>query len=477
MSPTMTAALTRFRIEKLHGRRTIDIPIIDNRLVLVGENGSGKSTVANLVYYFLTRQWVRVKDYKFDAIEATVSGSRIRIAQDDLQSLLADRNRAVHQAEFVFMRRARHVVADLVEAPPFPEDSPEYREFVERLADDVDIPVSVAHTMLRKAKRKSKLPSKLMESLEVLRSVDFGQFLYLPTYRRIEQDLKSIFRGAGIEEKIREFRDRVKKRDRSTFIELIEFGMEDVERTINERMATIKESVRAGLNNLTGAYLREVLRGLDDPDADVAVLRTIEPGVFESIFARIDETTLPPSDKELLKTRIANIAQQGYAVGEDDKVIAHFLSKLVALHREQQASETNVRDFVQVGNAYLTGKQLVYDDVRYVIYIKQDGVSSTQENESQDQLQLRMLSSGEKQIVSLFSHIYLSGDKNYFVIIDEPELSLSVPWQQRFLPDIINTARCTGMIAVTHSPFIWENALEPYVHPLSEFVESTNVVR
>lgn len=34
-APKMTATLTRFRIEKLHGRRTIEIPIVDNRLVLV----------------------------------------------------------------------------------------------------------------------------------------------------------------------------------------------------------------------------------------------------------------------------------------------------------------------------------------------------------------------------------------------------------------------------------------------------------
>jgi hypothetical protein len=88
-----------------------------------------------------------------------------------------------------------------------------------------------------------------------------------------------------------------------------------------------------------------------------------------------------------------------------------------------------------------------------------------------------MLSSGEKQIVSLFSHIYFSGDKNYFVIIDEPELSLSVPWQQRFLPDIIDTKRCTGLIAVTHSPFIWENTLEPYVRSLAEFIGVPSAVR
>jgi ABC-type polysaccharide/polyol phosphate transport system ATPase subunit len=54
----MSASITQFRIQALHGlNRAIEIPIRDNRLVLVGENGTGKSTVANLIYYALTQQW------------------------------------------------------------------------------------------------------------------------------------------------------------------------------------------------------------------------------------------------------------------------------------------------------------------------------------------------------------------------------------------------------------------------------------
>src|SRR5581483_11043821 len=105
----------------------------------------------------------------------------------------------------------------------------------------------------------AKLKKPLAEELKRLESWSFGQFLYLPTYRRIEQDLKSIFRGIEIEEKVREFRERFAKRDRSSFIELVEFGMEDVERTIQVRMSQIKESVRTGLSALTGTYLREVI--------------------------------------------------------------------------------------------------------------------------------------------------------------------------------------------------------------------------
>ena len=72
--------------------------------------------------------------------------------------------------------------------------------------------------------------------------------------------------------------------------------------------------------------------------------------------------------------------------------------------------------------------------------------------------------------MSLFSHLYLSGGQEYFVLIDEPELSLSVSWQRKFVSDIRKADFCTGLVAVTHSPFIYDNELRKYAHGIGEFV-------
>ena len=71
-----------------------------------------------------------------------------------------------------------------------------------------------------------------------------------------------------------------------------------------------------------------------------------------------------------------------------------------------------------------------------------------------------MLSSGEKQIVSLFSRLYLEHEKNCILLIDEPELSISMRWQKMLLPDIIRSKNCSLLLAVTHSPFIFENEFD-----------------
>ena len=49
----MSVSISEFIIEELWGDQTLRIPIKDNQLVWVGENGTGKSKVANLIYFFL----------------------------------------------------------------------------------------------------------------------------------------------------------------------------------------------------------------------------------------------------------------------------------------------------------------------------------------------------------------------------------------------------------------------------------------
>jgi len=88
----MAGSFTRFRIEGLHNTRTIDIPIVKNKLVLVGENGTGKSTIANLIYSFLTCQWSRMLNYEFKTILAVLDDEEIRITKDDISSLRISRH-------------------------------------------------------------------------------------------------------------------------------------------------------------------------------------------------------------------------------------------------------------------------------------------------------------------------------------------------------------------------------------------------
>jgi predicted ATPase len=137
----------------------------------------------------------------------------------------------------------------------------------------------------------------------------------------------------------------------------------------------------------------------------------------------------------------------------------------MAFQKEMESREAQITSFCLVCNEYMVDKEFKYDTTNFKFTILPKGSPA-----KAGDIELHHLSSGEKQIVSLFSHLYLSGGKSYFVLIDEPELSLSVPWQRRFLLDIRNGRFCSGLVAVTHSSFIYDNELKRYAHGLGEFI-------
>ncbi len=69
---------------------------------------------------------------------------------------------------------------------------------------------------------------------------------------------------------------------------------------------------------------------------------------------------------------------------------------------------------------------------------------------------IRTLSSGEIQLIVILTHLHFNPEieeANVF-IIDEPELSLHVQWQEKFVDGIASAARETQFILATHSPSI-----------------------
>lgn len=464
----MPASLTNFRVAGLHGRKNFDVELRDNRLVLVGENGSGKSTLANFIYFFLTRQWERLREHRFAVIQATLNGRTLSITPDQLDqhlSRLAIRRdfRLPRQLQSKWLNFLAHLSASQLHE--IRSDPNAVRVY----AREIGLPSHLAMDMLNAFVHDQGEPSELQRITDEISSVVTEQFLFLPTYRRIEHDLQSVFRG--IEVDIDELRKSLVGGGSEAYIELIHFGMEDVEHKIQSRMAHLKDALRAGLNNLTGSYLREVIQGAHER-VSFEDLRNIDLPVLDSILARIPDETLPQGDKSYLKEKVSRFAT---SYQQSDNIIAHFLLKLLALYRDQQHKESDVRSFIDVCNEYLTGKRLVYDNAKFEISI--EITDERLPKPEQERLKLRMLSSGEKQIISLFSHIYLSSDRRFFVVIDEPELSLSVAWQRRFLPDIIKTGKCDGLVAVTHSPFIWQNELDQYVHSLHELTTTEYGIR
>ena len=77
-------------------------------------------------------------------------------------------------------------------------------------------------------------------------------------------------------------------------------------------------------------------------------------------------------------------------------------------------------------------------------------------SESGQTLSLSSLSSGEQQELVLHYDLLFRVPSNTIVLIDEPELSLHVAWQKKFLPDLLKIVQLSNVDALvaTHSPFV-----------------------
>jgi hypothetical protein len=303
----------------------------------------------------------------------------------------------------------------------------------------------------------------LQQSLEEIRKSLKAQILYLPTYRRIEQELNLIFKGMD-ERELRQRRDMLSnRRDDRTFVELIEFGMKDVETDINNTLSHLNNFARENLNNLTFSYLGDIVERQYEA-VDLKAIRGVSDQAIDNILNRIQENILSTENKQHLR-EIINQVKASDKQSPHTQVICHYFSKLMKFQKQLEGRESQIMNFCSVCNEYMVDKEFKYDTTNFKFSIIRKGIPT-----KSGDIKLHHLSSGEKQIVSLFSHLYLSGGKNYFVLIDEPELSLSVPWQRRFLLDIRKGQFCSGLVAVTHSPFIYDNELRKYARGLGEFI-------
>jgi ABC-type cobalamin/Fe3+-siderophores transport system ATPase subunit len=81
-------------------------------------------------------------------------------------------------------------------------------------------------------------------------------------------------------------------------------------------------------------------------------------------------------------------------------------------------------------------------------------------------ISFRDLSSGEQQLLALLIKVCANAEQHTVVLIDEPEISLHVRWQQQ-LPALFSSIACEfecSFVIATHSPIIIANACDEHSH-------------
>ncbi|WP_377008147.1 AAA family ATPase [Comamonas endophytica] len=265
--------------------------------------------------------------------------------------------------------------------------------------------------------------------------------LYLPTYRRIEATFDDFA-----------LRQASPKRTGSTNEEtetdqLIYFGLSDVEEKLAAMTSFIQQSMFEAYSRLSGNML-DVLLGMRQ--FELPLERPFDIELVRVMLGRLGKSN-SLTDVELERTLLSTDVNS-----ERYRPLTYFLRQLLTSYEASRPQEIALETFVNVINGYFetaeTDKRLRFDKEKLKVDVWHDALNTS--------LPFGSLSSGEKQVVSVFSRLILDSGKSYLILIDEPELSLSIEWQRRFLPDILKTDSCHQLVAITHSPFVFENELD-----------------
>lgn len=453
-----------FRLEGVNGYKTIQLTCEYAAKIVSAENGSGKTTLLNALYGILAGKPAQIQKINFEHFVLKFRNQEeLRVSKGELTPLPVN-------------------MLDLID-----EQFPQIKEFV---SDDSGLIDSLTKLALGQREEFTKsdwfetyyihspfdkedianmcedlvanLPQGNSRFAEVEEYVKMGMgditVLYLPTYRRIEAEMpggfsKSAFRGRGFASA--HTRQQLRRRSNSAWEadQLIYFGLEDVE----NRLRSIAQSIRAGTfdayTRIGGRTLEQLL---SDPGArqdDSDTLNVADLGV---VLARLGKAN------GKVEARISELISNGEIRSAEHSYLRSFLNQLLEVYASNKEQEQAIEAFVGVINSYWSND---FDEKQF-IFDKSTVTTRIENRFSGSSLPLNALSSGEKQIVSIFARLYLSENKRFMVLIDEPELSLSMDWQKRFLPDILRSPSCAQMVAITHSPFVFDNELDPYAGPL-----------
>ncbi len=439
--------LKSFSIKKLFGTTDVMIPFEDTAKVLIGENGLGKTQVLSILYYTLAAKFNKLIEYVFDSVTIEfVDHPKMIIDKSDINKITFDLPIVREAIKIVGLDKFLQL-RDAATNPKNPD--PLVHLLLENKLSYSSYNVIVEALKLinaLKVDRKESLFTPISAQKQAMMNshLEDYEILYLPTFRLAEEDLHNL----DYDE------DKFGFNPEDT--RFIHFGMDDVKKRFSEVTQSIEKLSKEGFAKLSSEILSQLVKGL--PIIDNHFLHTIQQKDIDIILARVgDEMTI--EDKNRIKNMVATKEIQ-----VKDHSLLYFLQKLINIYNQQRNLDESIKIFRDVCNQYLINKKLIYDESRIQIYIQLDG--------NAEKLPLNKLSAGEKQIISIFSKIYLAPTTRPFIVLfDEPELSLSIFWQKNLLPDIFNSGKCSFLLAMTHSPFIFDNELDKYAIGLNQYLK------
>ena len=450
-------------IKKLFGLYDVQITFDNKIKVYIGENGIGKTSVLTIINSVLTGDISRILGIEFEGLEVASENEIFCFTKKEMIIFLnSDKafrrigmnlRRALNEREYYELlthAEERNVIKLQSELKKYVVEkriSPAvFARFSEELNQNMDIydeneNFDIRNSCIDYLIHLDKKPVRTM---------------YFPTYRRIEEDIQNM----GVSYDYHKGIETVNLEDEfkriSSGVQMLKSGMKDVQDIIIDIENKVKTASLESFNKVTGDMMTYLLK--TDYQYEEVNMTGKDTDKIQVILNRISNDNLKEEVKSEILDRLTN-----NTIDEKESLV-FFINSLLRYYEQQEKLERQIKDFVKTCNKYLVNKKFVYNESKISIFVES--------NFNNEIVELEDLSSGEKQIISIFALIYLDQLKEkIFMLIDEPELSLSLIWQEMLLNDIYASGKVTYILAVTHSPFIYENLPEECIENMESIFE------
>ena len=438
--------LISFKGENVRGYLKYDISFRDDLTFLIGMNGCGKTTVIKIISYLLTPNFYKLCNINFENIELNFEDKqifyRIKAKQTSTKITFELKKRDIEYAPESYMLLSIF------------ENRYQQNIFV----NEDDEPLNNIEFQYMHQFESSKI---LMEIRKINTPIILGL------------DRRNVITLSSFTQEQRLFMHR--SRNRKNLVDNVDMGLQDIQDLIHLNIREMSEAQENVSKQFRDDVLKVSLKISDIPSVLVNGKKLPKLEVinqkedeFNNVINSLELDELKKSFKSFfsdLKTIIeilnntkdkeSNEYMENsvkWVINSSQLEKINQITKLGIDYREQ------IEKFKEKNNRFLNSVNLFFKESgKSVIIDKQGDIKIVLPNGKENSI--FDLSSGEKQLIILLGHLAVNKNQlSGIYIIDEPELSLHLAWQEMFVKALREASPSTQFILATHAPAIIANS-------------------
>ena len=402
--------LTKIEYKKLFGVFDYEIELKKGGVTIItGPNGFGKSTILKSIdaFYSLDIMFFSRLDYEKISFYSNVEDKPISIEKKGEKIIISEFEINVNDLQDEILRRFRR--------PYYYYRLDEFR-WIDRRTDEIISKDDIIQSYIQN--------SYIDEEIEI----PSNEFI------KLREKVKSYSGDTKFIKEQRLLRERVHGRNEKQTVNVIDELPDQFKEKIN-RVSSIYSSEANKLDSSYPNRLFETKNGITKKEY------TKHLEYMNEKFEKLNKYNI--SDIKIL-------GKQVIFLEEHSKALKVYFSDFEKKYKVFEELIEQLDLFTDIINS-----RLKFKDIR----ISRDEGIVVYKSNTEEQLRLDQLSSGEKQEIILFYELIFESDKNIHLLIDEPEISLHIEWQLRFMDDLLRIAekKKFKVTVATHSPQIINN--------------------